>query len=150
MTRAFLKYWLPVIVWLAIIFSASGDKSSGQRSSRIIAPIVRWLIPNISQKSLETVVHYVRKAAHVTEYAILAVLLFRGLARNAVQGFSWRAAGLAFGLAALYAVTDEFHQTFVPSRQGQIVDVFIDSLGAALGLFAVWMAVRWRKPSQQH
>ena len=71
-----------------------------------------------------------------------------------VRGLMWRLACWAlvalFGLAALYAVTDEFHQTFVPSRQGQIVDVFIDSLGAALGLFAVWMAVRWRKPSQQH
>ena len=156
MTRSLLKYWLPVVLWLALIFSASADKASGHRSSRIIAPIVRWLVPNISQKNLETIVYSVRKTAHLTEYAVLALLLWRALASfrsrrdneadsTAPSGFPWRAAAIAFALATLYAITDEFHQTFVPSRQGQALDVFIDAFGAALGLLGLWLVGRWRK-----
>ena len=151
MIRSFLKYWVPVLLWLALIFSASGDKSSGRHSSRIIAPIVRWLVPNISQKNLDTVVYSVRKAAHVTEYAILALLLWRALykpGRSRSDGtplsWRWRPAVIAFVLATLYAITDEFHQTFVPTRTGQTMDVFIDAFGAALGLLAVWLVGRWR------
>lgn len=152
MIRAFLKYWLPVILWMALIFSASSDRSSGQRSSRIIGPIVRWLVPNISQKNLDAIVHAGRKTAHVTEYAILALLLFRALQKNrsrqgddANSSFPWRAAALAFGITVLYAITDEFHQTFVPSRQGHVQDVLIDSCGAAAGLLVLWIIHRWRK-----
>jgi len=158
----FIKYWVPVLLWLAVIFSASADKSSGQHSSRIIAPIVRFFVPNISQKNLDTIVHSVRKTAHMTEYAVLALLLFRALAnvgRDACRAeaserrpvpaeppsFPVRAAAIAFALSALYAVTDEFHQTFVPSREGQITDVLIDALGSAAGLFALWLVGRWRK-----
>jgi VanZ family protein len=149
--RPFLKYWLPVLVWLAIIYSASGDRSSGQHSSRIIAPIVRWFVPDISQKKLDAIVHAVRKTAHVTEYAILALLLFRALAKLArfvppePSPFPRRAALFAFAIAVLYAMTDEFHQTFVPSRTGQASDVFIDSFGAAAGLLALWFVGWWHK-----
>ena len=123
MTRTFLKYWVPVLIWLAVIFSASGDRASGQHSSRIIEPILRWLVPDISPKKLSVIVHTVRKTAHVTEYAILALLLFRAVAnvgrsvRGEPSAFPVRAALFAFALAVLYAMTDEFHQTFVPSRR---------------------------------
>ena len=158
---SFLKNWLPVLLWCGVIFGASGDKSSGQHSSRIIAPIVRFFAPNISKEALDRIVHYARKTAHVTEYAILALLFWRALERTrdrreedsktaprACLGplpWSWRIAALAFVLAALYAITDEYHQSFVPSRTAQSVDVFIDAFGAALGLFALWAAGRWRK-----
>jgi VanZ family protein len=145
---------------MALIFSASGDKLSGQRSSRIIGPVVRWLFPKISERSLNTVVLSVRKTAHLAEYAILALLLWRALrtlqwpqkvgrgvlAEPLLQkSWRWPVAIGAFALAVLYAITDEFHQSFVPSRQGQLLDVFIDSVGAALGLLALWLFGRWRK-----
>jgi VanZ family protein len=144
---------------MALIFSASSDKMSGQRSSRIIGPLVRWLIPNISKEALDRVVHTVRKIAHVTEYAILAVLLWRALRTLQPLGvgravpsapafprpWRWPVAIGAFALAALYAITDEFHQSFVPSRQGQVFDVLLDSFGAAIGLLALWLFGRWRK-----
>ena len=157
MIRGFIKYWLPVVIWLAVIFSASADKSSGHRSSRIIGPLVRWLVPDISQKKLDAIVYSVRKVAHMSEYAVLALLLFRALARpgrNAEVNlcrttersvFPVRSAIFAFLLSVVYAMTDEFHQTFVPSREGQITDVLIDSLGAAAGLFALWLVGRCRK-----
>jgi VanZ family protein len=159
---SFLKNWLPVLLWCALIFGASGDKSSGERSSRVIAPIVRFFAPSISKEALDRIVHYARKTAHVTEYAILALVLWRALhqsrARRAEEDltlppgsraerspWSWRIAALALGLAVLYAATDEFHQSFIPSRTAEVRDVFIDAFGAALGLFAFWIVGRWRK-----
>src|SRR5262245_56323215 len=77
--RAFVIYWLPVCIWMAIIFSASSDRMSFSHSSRIIAPILHWLFPQMSEESVHSIVFAVRKAAHVTEYAILGLLVWRAL-----------------------------------------------------------------------
>ena len=76
---------------------------------------------------------YVRKTAHVTEYAILGVLLLRAwrLVKLARPGRAELAAWLA---ATAYAATDEFHQVFVPGRTPKVTDVLLDSCGAALGV----------------
>ena len=99
-----LSRWLPVLVWAGVIFALSSipSLSSGLGSWDLV----------------------LRKLAHATEYAILAVLLWRALGREL----------LAFALAVLYAVTDEVHQTFVAGRHGSPRDVVIDAIGAALGL----------------
>ena len=133
---------------MALIFSASGDQMSGQRTSRFIGPLLRWFKPDISPEAISRVQGVVRKTAHVVEYAILSMLLWRALRKP--QKGQWglwnRGAALgAIALAVLYAITDELHQSFVPSRQGQITDVLIDSFGAALGLLTVWLFGRWRK-----
>jgi VanZ family protein len=146
--RLFAKYWLPVVFWAALIFSASGDSRSVQHSSRIIEPLVRWLIPNISDEAMRTTVFTVRKCAHVTEFAVLALLLLRaagGTLWKKPAGWNGRAAVFAVVGAAVFAISDEIHQTFVPGRQGAILDVLIDSAGAAAGLYSHWQAGRWRK-----
>ena len=146
--RVFAKYWLPVVIWAVIIFSASGDKRSVQHSSRISEPIVRWLIPDISDEAVRTTVLVVRKGAHVAEYSVLAMLLWRGLQgtiRKEQAGWSRRVAWGAWLGAAAFAVSDEFHQFYVPGRQGSAWDVLIDSIGAAVGLWALWLIGRWRK-----
>ena len=146
--KSFAKYWLPVILWAAVIFSASSDSRSVQRSSRIIEPLVRWLFPNASDETVHTAVFVGRKWAHVPEYAIFAIILWwavRGTRPSAPVGWSRRFAFLAWGGAAGFAITDELHQVFVPGRQGSVWDVVIDSLGAAAGLFVLWLLGRWRK-----
>lgn len=149
--RAFLKYWLPVLIWMALIFVGSSDSGSGPRSSRFIGPVVRWLVPAISEPALERVVAVVRKAAHVTEYAMLAALLWRarhGVARDRDRaGPNWNIAHARFALigSALYAMTDEIHQAFVPNRGPSLGDVFLDTAGAAFGLYLVWLYWRFRK-----
>jgi VanZ family protein len=99
--------WLPVLVWAGVIFAFSS-------------------IPSLNS-GLGTWDTVLRKCAHMTEYAILAVLLVR-----ATGSYAW-----AFALAVAYAGTDEFHQTFVRGRHGSPVDVGIDAVGALIGL-AVW------------
>jgi len=131
-----------------IIFSASSDRMSFSHSSRIIAPILHWLFPHMSDRSVHAVVFAVRKAAHVTEYAILGLLVWRALrkpSRAEPHPWLWSHAGIALLFVALYATSDEIHQAFVPNRQASVWDVFFDTIGGAFGLLFLWIIGRWRK-----
>ena len=145
---SFLKYWLPVIVWMTIIFAGSTDVLSSQHTSRIIGPLLRWLIPTISDDAVRAVQAVVRKGSHVTEYAVLALLFWRALRKpmkNDPRPWSRREAALVVFWSGLYAATDEFHQLFIPSRGASVWDVLLDMLGASIGLLLHWRLGRWRK-----
>ncbi len=77
----------------------------------------------------------VKKGAHMTGYALLALALLHGLTGG--KPMSRRHAFLAAALAVFYSVTDEFHQRFTPGRGPSLADVGIDTLGASIGL-VVW------------
>lgn len=79
----------------------------------------------------------VRKVAHMTEYAILALLLLGMITKDRITRKQLLA---VICLVAAYAATDEYHQLFVPGRSGQVRDVVIDTVGGTLGLGA-WLAV---------
>ncbi len=138
-TRSLASLWLPVLIWMVGIFIASADAESGYRGSRILGPIIRWLVPDISPLALERTVLFARKWVHFVTFGILAALLYRALSGKAGSAVLPATAWKAWGFTVLYAISDEIHQTFVPSRVGSGWDVVIDSLGAA---FAVWV-VRW-------
>jgi len=141
----FLKYWLPVIAWMALIFAASTDLMSSQRTSRIIGPLLRWLFPNISEGAIRAVQTVVRKGAHLTEYAVLALLLWRARrqpVKHDTRPWSWREAALTIFLAGLFAATDELHQAFVATRFASALDVLLDTSGAALGMLGLWRCGR--------
>lgn len=129
---------MPVLIWMFVIFTASTDLMSAEHTSRFIGPFLRWLAPEISAASVLAVQFFVRKGAHVTEYAILAGLLLRAL-RPSTSKTALRAVAWSFGIAAIYAGLDEFHQSFVVSRTASVHDVMIDACGAALGITIYWM-----------
>ncbi len=146
--RAFCKYWLPVVIWMALIFTASADSHSYEHSSRIIEPLLRWLFPHLSEAQIHAIHELFRKCAHVAEYSVFALLLWRALrkpAKSVSRPWNWREARLALLLVMLYAATDEFHQQFVPTRTSLVSDVFIDTAGGAAALLALWLIGRWRK-----
>lgn len=146
--QSFLKFWLPVLVWMVFIFSASTGGMSFGHTSRFIAPILRWLDPGMTEETVFLLVAIIRKLAHVVEYAILGILVWRAVRRprrHDPRPWSWRAAAIAFAVASLYAMTDEFHQSFVPSRGASPVDVLLDMTGAAAGIVAVWALGKWFK-----
>jgi VanZ family protein len=132
--RRFLRYWLPVIVWTALIFVGSTDLMSAEQTSRIIAPLLRRLKPNISVEAIAQVQFFVRKGAHLSEYAILALLLWRALRISVPQANMSILAGIVLLASAVFAVSDEFHQSFVASRTASPVDVLIDICGALIAL----------------
>src|SRR5262245_23780995 len=84
--RDFLSAWGPVIGWMALMFVGSSDLFSGEHTSRFLTPLLRWLNPEISLAAIAQVHLFVRKAAHVTEYAVLASLIHRAL-RGVIDGF---------------------------------------------------------------
>jgi len=142
------KFWGPVWVWAGLIFLGSTDLLSAPRTSGLLSAILNWLMPGIEAGTVEWVRTVIRKGGHVTEYAILAILLGRALRvprppagpRDDGQVMRW-----AWLLATAYAVSDEFHQSFHASRQGSALDVLIDSVGALLGLMILMGWRRWRR-----
>jgi VanZ family protein len=119
--------WIPVLIWGAVIFTLSTSAFSAANTSRIIDPILRWLIPEISAASVDVCHMLVRKAAHFTEYGILFWLLIRGPMAQRPY--------LALMLCVAYALTDEGHQVFVPGRTASLYDVALDSTGALFSHF---------------
>ncbi len=79
---------------------------------------------------------------HFIGYAILGVLLLRGLAGATWRGVTSRAGWCAVALASAYGVTDEVHQLFVPGRSATIEDWVADTLGAVVGVMIVRAAAR--------
>lgn len=133
---------------MALIFGASTDLMSSSRTSRFIGPVLRWVFPEISDPAIRQVQLVVRKAAHVAEYALLALLLYRAVRRTwerSPEIWCRQCAAWAFGLAVLYAASDEWHQSFVPSRGGAVQDVIIDAAGAAFGLALGRGWLLWRQ-----
>ncbi len=88
---------------------------------------------------------FIFKTLHVIEYAILATLNTVAIATNA-KNISLRKAVLygAF-FALLYAISDEIHQTFIPTRSGQARDVLIDSIG----IFSVYWLISLYEKSKK-
>jgi VanZ family protein len=139
--KVFLKFWLPVLVWMVVIFSASSDPHSAERSSRFVEPFLHWLFPQMSQAHVEEIHHAIRKCAHLTEYGILGLLVWRALhqSQNNLPTWSWPKVGGTLLIVFLYSGSDEYHQSFVATRTAQFSDVLIDTLGAAIGLLALWL-----------
>ena len=146
--RAFLKYWLPPIAWMLLIFTGSSDARSYQHSSLLVEPFLHWLFPHMTQAHVEEIHHLLRKCAHLTEYAVLVLLFWHAVRRpvkNDTRPWRWREAGVALFLVFLYSASDEFHQRFVPTRTPLVSDTLIDTCGGAAGLFALWIFGRLRK-----
>ena len=117
-----IKFWFPVFLWCAVIFYLSS------------IPSLKSDLPN----QLDLIF---RKIAHIAEYGILTVLLFRAYYKS--NGFTIRkSVSFAMIFALIYAFTDEYHQLFVFGRQGSLNDVFIDGLGVFFVGFLIYKKVK--------
>ena len=137
----FIHYWLPVLGMLIFQFLFSTDLFSSEHTSRIILPILKFLLPQLGIDQLVQLHHVIRKAAHVAEYCVLGVLIYRAVhldVRNPISVCTLTIAGIAAA-----AVLDEFHQSFVPARTSSIGDVAFDCIG---GVCAILLIAVWRIP----
>ena len=135
-----VKAWLPVAVWMGVIFSFSTDYFSGRNTYAFLAPLFASLFPSLSAAQIDTIHLGLRKFGHWSEYFILAVLLLRALRVNFPRRSQLNRFGWCVALATLYAAGDEWHQSFVPSRTASICDVMIDAFGAICG--TIWLSLR--------
>ncbi len=134
----------PLVAWACFVLFASSANFSASNTSRIIRPLLLWLFPGITVESLAHVHFLVRKAAHFSEYALLALLAaraFRTSQKERLRQLWWLA---AFALVACVALVDEYHQSFLPSRTGTIYDSLLDMTGGATALAcaALWLSLR--------
>lgn len=134
----------PLVLWIVFISFASTNQFSAANTSQILRPLLLWFFPNLSEAQL-AVAHFItRKAGHFTEYALLAFLARRAFTSSsrAFLRRYWFQLGMA--LIVSYALLDEFHQSFVPSRTASIYDSAIDVAGG----LAVLLVLRFwgRKP----
>jgi VanZ family protein len=124
-----LAFWLPPLAWMAMIAWFSTAEFSAENTGAALGPVFHWLLPGLSDPQLAALHALTRKAAHVTEYAVLAGLWFVALTRE--RGLSRRrAAWVACLVAVGWACLDELHQATVPSRTASAMDVVLDSTGA--------------------
>jgi VanZ family protein len=115
-----VRYWIPVITWMCVIFFFSSRQ-------KVV----------VSEDNQLNFLFF--KTLHVLEYYMLYFLSFRAVKytwRNHPKGM-WCI--VAFAITILYAVTDEVHQLFVPTREGRLRDVIIDAGGAALSFLTLWI-----------
>jgi VanZ family protein len=128
-TRQRVWRYGPLLLWMLFISFASTSEFSAENTSQIVRPILLWLFPNISEARLAAIHFLTRKAAHFTEYAVLAFLARRAFITSASAFIHryWFQLGLL--LVVIYALLDEYHQSFVPSRTPSIYDSAIDVAG---------------------
>lgn len=138
-----MKYWFPVFIWMALIFLMSTDLFSSGNTSSVVGPVLSLLFPGVSQETVEMVHKALRKSGHVAEYFVLGLLLFRAFRGGSVVRWQWKWVVFSILAVIAYAATDEFHQSFVPSRTASAADVAIDTAGGILS--QVFFAIKKRK-----
>lgn len=121
MIKKAIFFWLPPVLWMGLMF--------------FLSSFHKIQVTDVGWANFVT-----RKLAHLIEYAILCFLFFRGL-KNTLKLNLHQILALAFLLTVLYALSDEYHQTFISGRTGRFLDIGIDSLGALLGLLFSWKIV---------
>jgi len=137
----FLTYWLPPILWMAFLFPMTNDSLTVESTSFILEPIIRWLFPGASNATVWIIHIGIRKAGHFIEYALLAFLLFRAF-RGRSRTMQMRWILYAGFIAVGYGALDEFLQTLIPLRSGEVYDWLIDTSGVivALGMISYQVA----------
>lgn len=131
-------------MWLVLISLASTSKFSALNTSKILRPLILWLSPSLSDEQVAAIHFLIRKVAHFTEYAVLGLLSARAFKSSANQFIERHWFQVALLLNVSYALLDEFHQSFVPSRAASLYDSAIDVAGGltALLLFRAWQRRR--------
>src|SRR5207244_6891606 len=130
-----IKEMSPLIAptgWILLIFVGSTDVLSAAHTSRFLVAFLVWLGLDISFATITAIHFALRKLGHLTEYAILAALLWCALRSMLAAIRTFVITDLVFFASAAFAAADEFHQSFVPSRTASMKDVIIDTCVAAI------------------
>jgi VanZ family protein len=176
LTRRALTHWLPLFLWIAVIFTISAETNPYLAAWKIASAAYHRLVvpppdtptpqptlqpspgtpPNVTQRpplvrALRALLRHVDSeivgsVAHFLEYALLGLLMLRALAPPAGTPEPSTLPQAAFFASLAYALLDEVHQIFVPNRSFELIDLTLDALGIALG---IWLYLRLRQYARQ-
>jgi VanZ family protein len=127
--RGRLSRYGPLILWILFISFASTAEFSAVNTNMVLRPLVLWFYPTLSDAQVAAIHLLLRKIGHFSEYAVLGLFARRAFitsTRPLLQRY-WFHLGLL--LVVVYALLDEYHQSFVPSRTASIYDSAIDVAG---------------------
>ena len=121
--------YAPLILWVCVVFIASSTAGASKNTSIIIRPLLEWLFPAATSATIDIYHGYIRKCAHFTEYALLALLASRAFFNSSKPflrrfWFVW-----TFLIVASVASFDEYNQSFNALRTSSVYDVLLDACG---------------------
>jgi VanZ family protein len=139
-SRSLLYKFAMLAGWMVVIFLLSNEPSttSSERSGAIVEVVktIGTSLPN------DVLIFITRKLAHIIAYLILGFSMFLVVCAHTPNVRKAILVSILF--VCLYAITDEFHQTFVPGRSGEVRDVLIDTAAGAAGVLVTYAIIRWR------
>lgn len=152
-----LFYWLPVVIWMGVIFTLSSQPYSQQDlrpflKDKIPETVVKERLSDIEVKyagneiSIQDkgvpgfIEFFIRKGAHVFVFMMLAVLIQWAVQKTWLIG-TW-SYGITFLVTLLYAISDEWHQSFNPNRTSKVEDIGIDTVGSIIGILIIMIINR--------
>lgn len=124
-------------------FSSQNGEESGNLSGKIAKIVMEQLPIKKTEESLKRTEGIIRKMAHFSIYTLVGFLLMSFLSTYHLK--ENKRIGISFSLGALYAITDEIHQKFVPGRSCQMTDVMIDTMGVLLGILILLTILKIHK-----
>jgi len=138
-------YWLPSIFFMTLIFLGSGDQASGGRT----LILAKWLLSfffaeEAEPQILTSLIFIIRKTAHISEYFILSLANYYAFSRTFNRYSFQKTIFSSSSFSLLYALSDEFHQTFVNNRVGSFDDVMIDTIGILFAYLVITMILKIR------
>lgn len=139
-----LQAWLPVALWLGIIVLESTAAASAENTGSWLRALASLLPFNLSGPVFDLVHIALRKSGHFVGYGVLGLLFFRAL-NSSLARCAGRLAAWSVLLTAVVASLDEYHQSYLPSRTASVVDVLLDTLGAACLLTILLIYLPWRQ-----
>ena len=140
----FYRY-APLILWVGLILFLSTGQASMSNTSRFVRPLLEFLFPNSPEETLIVYHSYIRKLAHVTEYAMLAFWASRAFSSSTVEFLRRFWSLFAFGLIFIVASVDETNQSYNASRTGSIYDVLLDITGGTAMILVFYLFSEYRK-----
>jgi VanZ family protein len=134
---------------MAVMFGLSTDVFAAEHTGAVLWYVVNAVAPSVTDAQYMLLHHLIRKAAHLTEYAILACLLLRAFRAGTAVAWRWRWALLSGLLTAGYACLDEYHQAFTQSRTSAASDSVLDMCGGFIALTLLWL-IRHKQDGVYH
>ena len=145
-----LCYWLPPLLWMAAIFWFSTDEFSAENTGSLLGAILHWLAPQMTDAQIQVIHFYLRKAGHFSVYAVLALLLVRAFRSGSLARWQFRWALYSFFIVSVYALLDEYHQSFTRHRTASVYDSLIDMSGGFAALCLLGLMRGYRRGARTH
>jgi VanZ family protein len=133
--RGFVVFWWTLtLAWAGLIFYLSSQTFGADFSKIVLADGLRLVHLDVSPGTFAFLHVLLRKLAHLTEYAIFALLLYGTPGKGKQMLWRPQRALACILLAAAYSLTDEFHQLYVPGRHASLLDCGVDTMGASIAM----------------